>query len=405
MLASQVQVRTRIYSRCKSLPLVGPRHKQQEMKYQTLTNRVCLMIALLGFAYQSSEISVRYFQRDIISRLDINKTDAVYPPALHICSHLGYSELDDLTIGSLLEATPTVSQAMSGCQLRIPDSYLKLDINSSVGCLDHMEAVKFTRHHQTCYRFSLDKKYLEQSYRHSAQSLVNRGLLYEIRLNKAIFKDMDEYDIEFTNNMFPPLTFTVAGRIYTDATAGIRPKTSFLTSYSLYTNHMLQAPYPSNCIWYTDRNAGTNSKAECVEKCKLTESIRLLDRVPFTAYISDTMANLQHMRILSISDLRNVTRAKIFSDIEERCMRRPECQHNNCFDELMVAQPLVHRRTNSIEFEVYAPREPYYETYMYARLVLLDYVIYLASSVGFWLGYAVLDTVNLVMAISKQFKK
>ncbi|KAI1299317.1 hypothetical protein HDE_03885 [Halotydeus destructor] len=384
--------------------------KQDESRSRTILNKVFLFFSIIGFIAQATQVSVKYFQREVISRLDINKTDAVYPPALAVCSRLGDIDFENghFTGQQLLDAVPKVADIFDGCTMRLPDSYLILRLNSSKECLKHMTVLKYTRHRQICYRFMLKASYLIQSYRHSAQSLVTKGLIYQIRLVNQIFTESILFDIEFTNTYvgrFPPVTFAVGARLYTGVATGQKPKTSFLTSYSLYTNHMLPAPYESNCITYFDRDETTSSKDGCIEQCKLRATRDRLQRVPFTTYISEHMTDYLGLAILSASDLRNETIRGIFNEIEKTCMRGTWCRYNNCYDEVFVTQPLIYRQTDRMEFEVYAPREPYYETYMYPRLEFLDYAIYLASSLGLWLGITVLDTRKIIMAIRKKIMR
>ncbi|KAI1299316.1 hypothetical protein HDE_03884 [Halotydeus destructor] len=386
--------------------------KQEESRVRNVLNNIFLFLSLIGFIAQATQISVKYFQREVISRLDINKTDSVYPPALSVCSRIGDIDYENnyFTGQQLLNKVPKAADIFNGCRMRLPDSYLILSLNSSAECLEHMTVLKYTRHRQICYRFSLQTPYLIQSYRHSAQSLVTKGLLYEIRLVNQVFTDSLMFDIEFTNTypdrrLFPPLTFAVGARLYTGVATGQKPKTSFLTSYSLYTNHMLTAPYESNCITYYERYDGTTSRDSCVEKCKLEATMDRLRRVPFTTYISEYMTEYLDFDILSATDLRNETIRGIFNEIEKTCMGDTRCQYKNCYDEVIVTQPLIHRLTDKMEFEIYAPREPYYETYMFPRLEFLDFAIYLASSMGFWLGVTVLDTRKIIMTIRKKLMR
>ncbi|KAI1299323.1 hypothetical protein HDE_03883 [Halotydeus destructor] len=361
---------------------------------------------MLGFISQACQISSNYFQRDTISKLDINKSSTVIPPAIHICSRFGDIDYDadHLTPRQLLQATPTGSKVLTGCQLRIPGSYLKFSLNTSAECLQHMTAIKYTRQRQTCYRFGLHHNYLTQLYRHSANSLVDRGLMFEIRLDWSVFRKATYFDIEFAGHTFPPLTFPVPVRVYPDGATGLDPKTFFQSSYTYYTTRMLPPPYQSNCIFYGDRGDETNSKEHCIEKCRVQRMMQLLDQVPFTTYIADNVVGLQSKRILSATGLHNATVADLLKQIEEGCVTKRECRFNNCFDVLIVTQPMSHRRTGGLQFEVHTPKEPYYETYIYPRLVLLDYAIYLASAMGFWLGYAVMDTANVIFAIRNNIR-
>ncbi|KAI1299322.1 hypothetical protein HDE_03882 [Halotydeus destructor] len=371
--------------------------KKEKSRLERVLRNVFLFVSVIGFATQAGQISVKYFRRGVLSKLVINVTDTVYPPAMSVCSRLGNIDYDNghFTGQQLLDATPKAADIFNGCRMRLPGSYLVLDLNSSAECLKHMTVLRYTRHRQICYRFSLHQPYLIQHHRHTAESLVSKGLLYEILLVDKVFTEAILFDIEFTNtypdrDLFPPLTLAVGDQLYTGGATG-QNKTSFLTSYSLYTNHMLMAPYESNCIIYFERHDHTTSKVSCIEKCKLLTTRDRLQRVPFTAYISENISDWLSTDILSPIDLRNDTLTRILDKIEMDCMKDVRCQHNNCYDEVIVVKPLITLEDDALKLQVYAPREPYYETYMFPKMEFLDYAIYLASSVGFWFGVAVLD--------------
>ncbi|KAI1299321.1 hypothetical protein HDE_03881 [Halotydeus destructor] len=364
------------------------------------------VLSLIGFVLQAWQISVKFFEREVTSKLEITKSDIVHPPALAVCARLGDIDYQDgdFTGQELLDAVPEVADIFDGCTVRLPDSYLITSLNSSAECLEYITVLKYTRHRKICYRFSLKSPYLVQTYHHSAESPVIKGLLYKINLVNQIFTESYLFDIEFTSpglngDRFPSRTFAVGSRLYTGVATGQRPKTSFLTSYGLFTNHMLMAPYKSNCITYAERNDGVTSKDSCLEKCKSLATRERLQKVPFTTYVSQHMTDWLTIDILSAADLRNETLRRMFNDIEETCLRDSRCQYNNCYDETIVSHSLANHQTDEVEFEVHTSKDPHYESFMVPRLEFMDYAIYLASALGLWFGVTVLDTKKLAFSI------
>ncbi|KAI1283080.1 hypothetical protein HDE_12848 [Halotydeus destructor] len=362
---------------------------------------ICLVFALLGLLQQSYEISENYFSYETTTLLNINKTSFLDMPALLVCFWSSdYSGRTQVSGSDILRDIPAIEDIMIGCQIRQKGSYMMTSHKSVSKCLKSIKVIKFTRYHFKCYRFSVND-YRLHSYRHSDQSVMAKGLFYEIKLNKTYFEEVDYFDIEHTRNVWPPLSYSVPMTLDTDLYSG-KMKTKFLSTFSSFNVQSLPAPYTTDCIDY-DMLGKFSSKYDCIEKCKVEKSVAILDRVPFSAIIAESAAEYLNRTILSNRDFANLTLARIFNGIQESCRHAPQCRFSNCYDEIQVTHALSHKRTNDIEFNVHAPREPFFEIWILPRLDIIDYVIYLCSCISIWLGFSALDLRKLVLKILSRF--
>lgn len=102
---------------------------------------------------------------------------------------------------------------------------------------------------------------------------------------------------------------------------------------------------------------------------------------------------------MSVPDLENSTFYEMFSKIENIC--KLHCWRPNSEEIYYVTQVVDTEADTNIELSVYTPSQPTTITESYPEMELIDFVIYLSSCLGLWIGWSVLDTNRLVQGITR----
>ena len=345
---------------------------------------ICLMVSMVGLLYQSTEISVLYFSRQISSDLTISIPHRFKLPALRMCTQqIGSTQ--PLVARKFLDIIPSVEQMMISCKLRAHRSYLIEKLNTSSDCVQKLFMVKFTIQHFTCIHFGMKLDFM-QSYHLVKHSPQNAGLLLEVVLDSSYFVNVSTMEIAFTDNQWPPTSTPFSVLVSRDIQ---NPMSTYVFLWSKYINQLLPPPYPTNCLNYTN-NGEQWSQDLCVQRCITNHTKSQLNRAPFTRIIANDSSDIDY-RIVSISDLENKTFAGKLSAIERKCLNSPTCIRSNCYEELAMSQFVADKKSEHFKIRIYAPQDPDFVTTYYPKLNLVEYLVYLSSCVGLWLGWSMMD--------------
>ena len=165
-------------------------------------------------------------------------------------------------------------------------------------------------------------------------------------------------------------------------------------SYEVFESKLLQAPYETRCIEYSD--FGLGSKGECFEACIRNESISATGMIHPSLTI-DGGETRKAIKLLDI--MQNINNTKtLLDDLEDLCDKR--CQAKDCRSTIYIPKLLssVPMRQLSLVAN-HAPHSPVIRATCQQAVSLVQYLTDVASTFGFWLGISAFGFLDFVKRI------
>ncbi|KAI1301593.1 hypothetical protein HDE_03439 [Halotydeus destructor] len=386
---------------------------------------VCASLTLFGLGWQLYSISVLYQRYETVTETVVEVPSQLAAPALSLCFR--YAELLDrrrfslevtndsnevsilevghtqnkMTVAKIFEMTPDGTELITECMFRRYNSYLRRFLRTNNECMNKFSVLKYFRVQFICYKFSMiqsanvNRVY---SYHRLKNSVVNPGMFYDLRLNSSQFKQVNNIEVMIyqDRDSYPQTSKVFSIQVTRDMNPlTFRPKVNYFSvSYGQFKNHLLPAPYSSNCTTYTDPKV--TSRDDCVDQCITKRAIAVLRKVPFTPVIHHPYG-LKH---ISMDDLDDAIFAQKLQRVESSCL--DTCWRPDCKDDL-VSTHLIRSETESeIRFRVYAPGQPNIVTKFYASMSLTEYLIYLLSCFGIWYSVSVFDLIRFPATLASR---
>ena len=172
----------------------------------------------------------------------------------------------------------------------------------------------------------------------------------------------------------------------------------FKLSWILHSFRLLEKPYETNCLNYR-LNSKHMSRKACIRDCKIKTSLKECHVVDNTI------------------DLYKEDQAMNFSMVEEAwCIKqidfdticRRECPHYDCL--IDYYKPIVIHDYFGIQLplEISIPNEPETAFHLEPKFQTIEFICYLASTLGIWFGFSFLELFTLInlcqQYLSKIFK-
>ena len=169
---------------------------------------------------------------------------------------------------------------------------------------------------------------------------------------------------------------------------GIDCKQSFwyTLSYSVQTYHLLESPYSTDCLNYR-RDTPFLSREDCVRKCRVNESNT---KCGVISHETDVFSGEPNIRFAKSSE-------------EEECIKRLDlkkycydmCPKDDCL--ITYYKPIVMTEANrgydNLAVSVIIPSEPETTYHHKPSVELIEFLCYLASTVGLWFGVSIFSIV------------
>ena len=165
-------------------------------------------------------------------------------------------------------------------------------------------------------------------------------------------------------------------------------------SYDVFESKLLEAPYETRCIEYSD--FGLGSRGECFEECIRNESITATGMIhpALTIYGGETRKAIKLLDIMQ----NNKSVKALMDDLEDLCDKR--CQAKDCRSTIYIPKLLssVPMRQLSLVAN-HAPHSPVIRATCQQAVSLVQYLTDVASTFGFWLGISAFGFLDFVKRI------
>lgn len=115
--------------------------------------------------------------------------------------------------------------------------------------------------------------------------------------------------------------------------------------------------------------------------------MKQMNRIPFTTAIDDTDEELKNITIINERELMDEAFEESLLKIQDDCLHI--CPQRDCEERLFVTQLLSFKRFDFLKFKAFAPLEPETLTQYFAQLPLVEYLVYISSVIGLWMGWSI----------------
>lgn len=404
------------------------------------------VICCIGLLYQVTEVTKSYLSyriRRIISRDFPTFLD---PPAISLCFDLSvvipievfksitskhretasseywgnfYDFLKVTPIKELFKLSPKVNETLKnsfGCAIRFPTEYSMFFMDNK-DCYGHFVIEKYIQRQLMCYKFTpivdgIDigeyqmnhpKNRSKNGQRMMGKSWaleylmapVKTGVLYTLYMNFSSFNRVS-YVVAFVHG---PDTDHFEDSFITNQNSMTLSKdrgTAMKTNYQRLTYHHLEAPYPSKCYKMSNGKSLTHEFADLLN----IQTIKQFNSTCPVTQLFENNSSYTNYNLISDRDYGNKTFLNTFNDLIERnekYYKGLSCDLRYYVTSVTTQSIGVSKRSHN-RFIIYITWPQLHNIEMNDDPLqsMLDLLIYVASSLGFWFGFSVLSSVSMV---------
>lgn len=396
-------------------------------RYVILTYAFCLF----GLLWQMSQVSQEYFTYEMVSNVEYTKDDNVDdPPAFSLC--FPYYELTDfrgnrnhhdphdhhqdqmvaksiqenMTIGQLLQVTPSLQEITSSIWIQRKESFW-IDRN-----FESIDVKKFIKDYNVCYRIqhtdytpsSSDgggasgggrpKNHLFRS--HHVTFGSKPGALMGVAFERETLKDLTRSTLYLhSGNTLPrgdydfPLTISgnVGGGDHFSYKKIFRDMKSrfWALAYGEETLQLLPPPFPTGCRDYSQ--VGFESEAHCQYQCVSRKSLRVYGKSMF-AVAFDRPENFSVISKYSLIQDKFLQRH--MDRFVDECS--DQCSAFNCVRQIFVPSLVESRSTERLViFQLRDMNGLEVRGVYYPKIPSVEFFTQILSISGVWLGLSCAD--------------
>ena len=378
-----------------------------------ITAAITFLVCLTGFGVQLTGISQRYFSYSTRSYVNIYVADNLPLPGVSTCWSLGeivdfsklnkkyslnrlqgskydwkylYDILANETAENLFKATPsneTFFDKNPACAIRFPDhmSWRHPWYNREE-CLAIVKVEKYLNRLNMCYKISFKNDNGRLNLKHVTSSPSNPGYIYMMFLNPKLFDRKLRYTAFAHSVDSSPLfdsVFSIEKTINVDGKfrIGIQFVPMSLTK--------LPPPFDTMCHHgFVKFKSGTEYNLHQLNLATMAE----MKHVHTLGHVHDKYK----FPILSSASFRNITIHAQFMKLFKvhTSVFYPVCRLEYNVPKTRLEE---YERTS---FVVYWPQDSGVDVQKVADQLLIDFVIYVCSSIGVWLGLSVFSVMNIM---------
>ena len=372
-------------------------------------NLVFKLLCLIGCVYQVTEVSLEYFKFKTTTKATFQIDSNVDDPAIVYCTR--YTDILDrtnyqkygihkwsrynstevlsdttkLTIKDIFHLTPDPNDTIAGCEIR-RDEYRTVSLQDR--CYSLFRVTKFLEGTFVCYQFQT--KHGRSNFKCDEAALAYTGLnvLYRIIMHSRFLLSNTLKLISFIpDNPGDPIFNlpSISRRFYSyrlryGNDGPLKSKHNyFLISGDLYSITRLEKPFDTKCT----RNQ-EYSEFACRRRCKIA-AFKRHGYFPSTEYTVSPLP-IKHMNIAAVLNktLHQDTRTRTV-------ICRKICNQKSCNERFSVTDVISTEflRNGLVSILSSCSNRPVVTIQYLPRITLLEFILYISSSLGIWFGISV----------------
>lgn len=289
--------------------------------------------------------------------------------------------VDKVPLDKIFEFIPPVKFPF--CRVRYPNNYNSFAYKNERDCERLLPVTRTLFSEVFCYRthLAVDKNF---DFKTVANAMSFKGLIFQNLFPYELFDDG-------VLNWLMPVVHPRTGngddsRMYSNLQpAGSRDRNFFKVSYSIISRTLLPAPYDTKCY-----AAGGYNVHECIKRCLVNRTTDYMNRLPFTLLFSEKDARMYTGYRLIDPHILNTTENELLVQFSQECFAR--CPQTCTDTDYITSLEFTHKVTalNGISFQLSIPSRPSINIEHKPSLPFNEYVIYVLSCLGTWLGVSVI---------------
>ncbi|KAI1293492.1 hypothetical protein HDE_06626 [Halotydeus destructor] len=364
------------------------------------------VLVVAGSTYQLHCVVMDYFRYDSISRTYMEKPRRIIMPSVTFCLPYRYFMGARVTrkrptVIDIFESSPETKHMISSCTVRTPGTY-KLERHPGSECQSYYQVLKLLHINRICYTFSAKDK-TKHSFFHITSSYDSRTF-FVLSLNSSSYMPVANlltfYVYNQHNHPRNGEAFSVTAERGLDPVSRIARYNRFALIYHHTQVNLLPPPFVTQCMNYT---TFISSQGKCIDLCLIKYTQLELNRVPFTAMVSQANGMLPLNKV----DLENGTLVNNLTAIENMCLAK--CPRIDCIRSLYTT--ITYSRSfgdrSHIELRIDAPHSPDLLSFLRAKMTIETFVISIGNVLNMWLGLSVftfLYSASDLVAVANWFK-
>lgn len=350
----------------------------------------------IGLAWQVVHLANSYFEYNVLTALILETPLRQDVKSLSFCGYYpdlvkqrsnsktqkDYRVQSNLTLAQILERSPPVTQIFDKCYVRSGHSFVN---KSNLECTEFFIVEKFFHQSFVCYMFST--KSFKPNFRTDTASFAINfpGAMYSIELDYKLFANVTQLKAILTSGRYPEQSsaFTpVITRSFDIDSNSFQDSMFRIRSYSV-SNLRLPSPYVTKCRNY--QAEGYNQVRGCINSCLEKKTLQQLNRIHF----SPISVKPVDVKPIGIADMANSTFRSILSVIDTLC--EDKCSRQDCNQMYSVTMVEASPTEEKLILSAEVTRDVSYQLICRPYLKLNDFVLYVSSCFGTWLGLSLMS--------------
>lgn len=371
-----------------------------------------LCICCAGLLYQLEQISDRYFRFQTRSEVQLPVPNSITVPIISTCWYLKdtirgmkektreqyYEILQRLAIKEIFDRTPGIEYFLKNdpaCLVRLPNEMVP-EYRNYDECMKILSIERYIQRDFMCYKITVSAIASSELLNLEEYSLSphSSGLLHRLFLNSTSFGEVSYFTIfahsTTTSDLYDSL-FARTRNYYKGN--GTFDMVNLEVSFSGVSIERLEAPYDTSCRNFYPYESGAIYRMEGLKN----ETTATLGIVPTFSPVFDLNSPYG---MITTHDLLNRTFLAKFNEIYKKYNQT----YLDCTLEYYVSKYSM-SFGDKVTLSVYWPQDSQTVIKHVPSYDLINYLLYVCSSFGIWLGISILSISDMITSILGRCKK
>lgn len=376
---------------------------------------VTLILTLSGCSYQVIDIANRYFNYPTKQFVSVRLIDDIHMPSVSVCwpmteiikplidkltikgdksqttrsvspLHLKlYEMLGTFTVEDIFNSLPPKDDILKvdpGCAVRLPgEMSWRHPWYNNTECYEMFTITTFIHRLTACYKFTANPKIGKLQMNLNTMSPSKPGFIYMLFLNEDLFQNMSAFTAYGHTLSSSPLFDSVFSIEKVVKSKGTGFQIGIVTSP--VTAKSLPAPYDTSCRQHENFTSGTEFQLHHLNK----ETMRIMNHVHTMEHVKEPYKYL----MFSPVEFRNQTINNQFVKLFAKYRRNGS---KYCYLKYNIPVTRI-ESDNRVTVAVNWSQDNEVVTSTVPDQLFIDFLIYVCSSVGIWMGLSVFSVIDM----------
>lgn len=343
---------------------------------------------------QSLLVSVDYFAYKSTTNVKIHHPTLLNPPVVSVCGYfqpIMYDEIVarfdhdstninemqvNISLNDVFRLAPRHNDFLLSCVVFMTNGTFVR--RAGHDCNQIFNFTRYFMQHELCYMFEYK---LGGVYDFESVAREAEGAVYALVFNTSTFTNLTYFRV-IMHELGSPLQSRFYANYVPGPGALDGPGSTYEFTYEIIEHKLLPAPYDTKCVLEWKEVCIVPCVVEAVERRfnRLTTAWPLMENNEFK--LNYDLQVLYHSRVL------NGVEITAYNKLIEECNQN--CSQDECEYQISKTSLLAQHDSNAIEMWFLVPAAPTTRIEHRPSFALNDYIIYVTSCLGTWLGISVI---------------